>query len=124
MKLRYRPGAFAPRTPCGGPVIAFKWPGRPPPRKNPGDASEYKYISTEMFCGRLLHSLFFLTISRLFLLFSFTLVLLIFGRRNFVYLYPSYLHFFLFTRFPNFLTGSGDVLLPLNPSVIWHVSEC
>ena len=33
-------GAFAPRTPCWGRVIAFKWPGRPPPpKKNPGDAS-------------------------------------------------------------------------------------
>ena len=30
--------AFAPRTPCGGRVIALKWPGRPP-RKNPGDAT-------------------------------------------------------------------------------------
>ena len=30
-----------PRTPCGGRVIAFQWPGRsPPPRKNPGDASD------------------------------------------------------------------------------------
>ena len=28
-----------PRTPCGGRVIAFKWPGRSPPRKNPGDAT-------------------------------------------------------------------------------------
>ena len=26
-------GALAPRTPCGGRVIAFKWPGRPPPPK-------------------------------------------------------------------------------------------
>ena len=34
MKLRYRPGAFASRTPCGVRVIAFKWPGRPPPEKN------------------------------------------------------------------------------------------
>ena len=38
MKLRYRPGGLRPLTPCGGRVIAFKWPGRPP-RKNPGDAT-------------------------------------------------------------------------------------
>ena len=40
--------AGTPRTPCGGRVIAFKWPGRPP-RKNPGDAagleSKIRHIS-------------------------------------------------------------------------------
>ena len=35
MKLRYRPGGLRPRTPCGGRMIAFKWPGLhpPPPKK-------------------------------------------------------------------------------------------
>ena len=35
MKLRYGPGRLRPRTPCGGRVIAFKWPERsPPPKKS------------------------------------------------------------------------------------------
>ena len=38
MKLRYRPGVFAPGPPAGGGVIAFKWPERSP-EKNPGDAT-------------------------------------------------------------------------------------
>ena len=32
-------GGDSPPTTCGGRVIAFKWPGSPPPRKNPGDAT-------------------------------------------------------------------------------------
>ena len=42
MKLRYRPGSFAPGPPAGGHVIAFKWPGRPP-EKNPGDATDIMF---------------------------------------------------------------------------------
>ena len=38
-------GGLRPRTPCGGLVMAFKWPGRPPPRKNPGDATEIRDCS-------------------------------------------------------------------------------
>ena len=36
-------GVLRPRTPCGGRVIASKWPGLPrPPPKHPGDPTAYK----------------------------------------------------------------------------------
>ena len=44
MKLRYRPRGLRPRTPCGGRAIVFKWPGRPHPEKNPGDATDLSKI--------------------------------------------------------------------------------
>ena len=39
MKLRYRRVAAASRTLWGGGVIAFKWPGVPPPQNTPGDST-------------------------------------------------------------------------------------
>ena len=53
MKLRYRPGGLRPRTPCGGRVIAFKWPGRPLPKKilgTPLKEKEFIYLCMYSVC--------------------------------------------------------------------------
>ena len=49
MKLRYRPGAFAPRTPCGGGRDSLQMAGpSPPPKKNSGDATEYRSFNVTL----------------------------------------------------------------------------
>ena len=40
--------------PLRGRVIAFKWPGRPPPEKNSGDATERRLVGLEEDLGQIL----------------------------------------------------------------------